>query len=344
MFLYFCLFFPIDRNQKRFVVKQWRDIRVGDFVHLSCNETVPADILILRSKPDDAGDDCEMCYIETSNLDGESNLKQRFVVKGFSKVERVESIDFNFKLQCDKPNMKLHKFNGIIIFNDPKKESIAVNKDNIVLRDCELKNTSFVEGLVIYAGHETKAMLNNKGPRLKRSRLERLMNGDIIWCIVILIVLCTFSALGRKFWLEDYTGDHSRVPFLTTDVKPPLEFLSFIWIFFTFMILYQMIIPISLYVTIEMVKLGQIYYIHNDKHLFDNVTKKRIECRALNITEDLGQVEYIFCDKTGTLTENKMKFRCCSINGIDFSHEVQFTETSRNMTYEECKFKVKIIF
>lgn len=51
---------------------------MGDFVQLQCNETVPADILLLHTS-----DQKGICHLETSNLDGETNLKQRQVVKGF---------------------------------------------------------------------------------------------------------------------------------------------------------------------------------------------------------------------------------------------------------------------
>ena len=84
--------------------------------------------------------------------------------------------------------------------------------------------------------------------------------------------------------------------------------------------LFQVIIPLSLYVTVEIVKLVQVYLIHNDRLMYDPVHDKSTECRALNIPEELGQVEFMFCDKTGTLTENKMVFKRCAIMGQDFNH------------------------
>ncbi|KAK3100160.1 hypothetical protein FSP39_015575 [Pinctada imbricata] len=312
-------------KEKRYVKTEWKDLRCGDFVHLSCDEIIPADILLLHSS-----DAQGICHLETSNLDGETNLKQRQIVHGLSynngkqPQSKFDVSKFKYVVECDLPNAEIYKFLGFI--KNEEDEKISLNKSNLLLRGCTLKNTDFVEGMVLYAGHETKAMLNNRSPRYKRSKLERRINQDVIYCVVLLLLLCFVCAIAAGLFLGEYKDSTIVlfIPFESAEWYNPY-FQGFV-VFFTYIIIFQTVIPLPLYVSVELVKLGQIFFINSDINLYYEPADKRIECRALNITEDLGQIDYIFSDKTGTLTENQMEFKSCTVGGTNYPHTPEFED------------------
>uniref|UniRef100_A0A8D3DMB3 Phospholipid-transporting ATPase n=1 Tax=Scophthalmus maximus TaxID=52904 RepID=A0A8D3DMB3_SCOMX len=303
------------RAERRYVEKYWKEVRVGDFIRLRCNEILPADVLLLSTSDPD-----RLCHIETATLDGETNLKQRQVVRSFFDLDcDFDPLKYNGIIECEKPNNDLNRFRGYIIHRSGRRD--ALYKENLLLRGCTIRNTEEAVGIVIYAGHETKAMLNNNGPRYKRSKLERQMNVDVFWCVIILLVMCLFAAVGHGLWMFQYGDKRPVFDVLSpegTDLSP---IMSAIYLFLTMIIVFQVLIPISLFVSIEIVKICQVYFIHQDMDLYDEETDSHLQCRALNITEDLGQMQYIFSDKTGTLTENKMVFRRCTVAGVEYSHD-----------------------
>ncbi|GCC31931.1 phospholipid-transporting ATPase VD isoform X2 [Chiloscyllium punctatum] len=320
-----------DKHKKKYLVKWWKEVHVGDFIRLSCNEIIPADMVLLYSTDVDG-----ICHIETSNLDGETNLKQRQVVKGFTKLgSEADPEQFTSRIECESPNNDLNKFKGYMVHQN--KERVGLSKNNLLLRGCTIRNTEAVVGIVVYAGHETKAMMNNSGPRYKRSKLERKLNTDVLWCVVLLFMMSLTGAFGHGIWLSSY----SQFPIFNVpqpDGEHTLPALAAFYMFWTMIILLQVLIPISLYVSIEIVKLGQVLLLQSDIDLYDENTDSTIQCRALNITEDLGQIEYLFSDKTGTLTENKMVFSRCNIAGIEYFHKenAKRLEFYQNFNSEDC--------
>ncbi|PKA58527.1 Phospholipid-transporting ATPase 1 [Apostasia shenzhenica] len=298
--------------------KPWKDIRVGEIVRVKSNETIPCDIVLLATS-----DPTGVAYVQTINLDGESNLKTRYAKQETQSrpPETVAGV-----VRCEKPNRNIYGFHANIEIDGGKR--ISLGPSNIILRGCELKNTSWVAGVAVYTGADTKVMLNSSGAPSKRSRLETHMNRETIILAVALFALCTTVTVLAGAWLVrhrhrlDYLPYYRKRDFSGGD-ESKYDYYGIGWeIVFTFfmaVILFQVMIPIALYISMELVRLGQAFFMIQDDNMFDDERGKRFQCRALNINEDLGQIKYVFSDKTGTLTENKMEFRCASVVGRDFS-------------------------
>ncbi|CAH8540005.1 unnamed protein product [Schistosoma haematobium] len=297
-------------QEKQYIIDQWQYLRPGDFVRLHTNDIIPADILLLATS-----NSTGICHIETSNLDGESNLKQREIISNLLNKDEFSPLTFLYPIEVEAPSAELYKFHGKIILPEIR---IPIHKNNMLLRGCVLRNTDYVIGIVIYAGCETKAALNNSGVRFKRSKLEKQINLDVIWCVLILVVVCVTGAIGSAVWHQNLPGDDVLFVALDRNSSTSTPAYQGFLNFWRFVIIFQTIIPLPLYVTIEFVKMHQVWHMNNDLQLYDSNLDRRIEIRTFNIPEDLGQIEYVFTDKTGTLTENKMEFKRASINGKDY--------------------------
>uniref|UniRef100_A0A0D9VTJ6 Phospholipid-transporting ATPase n=1 Tax=Leersia perrieri TaxID=77586 RepID=A0A0D9VTJ6_9ORYZ len=299
--------------------KPWSDIHVGELVRVVANETLPCD-MVLVSTSDPTG----VAYVQTINLDGESNLKTRYA-KQETMTTPTEALAGLIK--CEKPNRNIYGFLATVDLDG--RRAVSLGTSNIMLRGCELKNTAWAIGVAVYTGRDTKVMLNNSGAPSKRSRLETHTNRETIVLAIVLALLCTLVSLLAGIWLSDHSDELGVIPyFRKKDFSDPNEVENYKWygtgaqVAFTFMmavIQFQVMIPIALFISMELVRVGQAYFMVQDKHMFDEKRQARFQCRALNINEDLGQIKYVFSDKTGTLTENRMEFRCASVHGGDFS-------------------------
>ncbi len=120
-----------DLDMKKFLEKQWADLLVGKIIQIKKNEMIPADILIIKSS-----DENGLCYLETTNLDGESALKPRQSVISYQKniLEESDLADINDIIEVDLPNNHIYKVEGYIYFvkENNRKEFFSI--DNILLR------------------------------------------------------------------------------------------------------------------------------------------------------------------------------------------------------------------
>ncbi|XP_072913862.1 phospholipid-transporting ATPase 11C isoform X3 [Hemitrygon akajei] len=303
-------------NNGRILQKQSEKIQVGDIVCVREDETFPCDLILLSSSRDDG-----TCYVTTASLDGESSQKTYFTVPDTSAFRTDMEIDSLIAtIDCEQPQPDLYKFVGRIhVFSD-KQEPVArsLGPENLLLRGATLKNTDKIYGVSIYTGMETKMALNYQGKSQKRSVVEKSIN---VFLIVYLGILISKSLIGtamKYVWQHDPANDEPWYSLKTNKERNTNKFVKMFTDFLSYMVLFNFIIPVSMYVTVEMQKFLGSYFITWDKDMYDDQLDEGALVNTSDLNEELGQVQYVFTDKTGTLTENNMEFIECCIDGFKY--------------------------
>ncbi|XP_050447306.1 phospholipid-transporting ATPase ID isoform X6 [Cataglyphis hispanica] len=325
--------------------EKWSQVQVGDVIRMENDQFVAADVLLLSTSEPNG-----LCYIETAELDGETNLKCRQCLPETAEMmDNHELIgQFDGEIVCEVPNNLLNKFDGILTW---KGQKYALDNDKIILRGCVLRNTQWCYGMVIFAGKDTKLMQNSGKTKFKRTSIDRLLNLLIIGIVFFLLSLCLFCMVGCGIW-ESLVGRYFQT-YLPWDSLVPSEPITgatviALLVFFSYAIVLNTVVPISLYVSVEVIRFVQSFLINWDEEMYYAPTKTHAKARTTTLNEELGQIEYIFSDKTGTLTQNIMTFNKCSVAGkcygdiidevtgevIDLSETMPPLDFSFNKDYE----------
>ena len=181
-----------------------------------------------------------------------------------------------------------------------------------------LRNTEHVYGLVVYTGEETKLSKNMTEGPLKRSNVEKLVDRLIRFIfIALVVVVITSSVFNLVFQAEIADSDAGGKWFYLRFLDQPVEAIDALFACITFLILFNTFVPISLYVTLETVKVFQAKLVANDPEMYYEERDMWAQARTSNLHEDLGQMEYVFSDKTGTLTRNEMEFKKASFGRVE---------------------------
>ena len=319
-------------NGTTFEKCDWRGLEVGNVVRVVRDEFFPCDIVMLDSSNDE-----HTCYVETKNLDGETNLKTKrsvevdgvtFDREGLSKLCSGQSY-----IECEHPNNSLYTYSGNLGIGAPlvkKSKKVSLNPSNVLLRGSSLRNTEWVIGIAIYTGHDSKVMMNATATPSKRSHLEKQMDGVVITMLIALFVMSTASAIYCSQWISNSSHNHWYLEVDLQDItfNPDNKVMVGVVSFFTSYVLYGYLIPISLYVSLEIVKVFQGFvFLNKDRAMYHAETDTPALARTTNLNEELGMVHTVLSDKTGTLTCNSMEFFKCSIGGVSYGEGV--TEIER---------------
>uniref|UniRef100_A0A914NM72 P-type ATPase N-terminal domain-containing protein n=1 Tax=Meloidogyne incognita TaxID=6306 RepID=A0A914NM72_MELIC len=311
--------------------EEWMNVKVGDIVRMESGDFIAADLLLLSTS------DSGICYIETAELDGETNLKTRMALPCTTEMgDIIDKIyEFDGLIVCEPPNNRLDQFNGRLEWLGQK---YNLDNNNMLLRGCCLRNTRFCYGVVVFAGADTKLMQNSGESPLKRTSLDKFLNILILGIVLFLFVCTLICTLMTGFW-EQIVGRHFRVFLPWDEIVPRIKNLTTVQLpvvqgvtsflgddsgaeeraiapsqvlfivalqFFSYIILLNTVVPISLYISVEMIRLAHSKFINSDLKMYDPKTDTPANARTSTLNEELGQVQYVFSDKTGTLTQNVM--------------------------------------
>ena len=293
----------------RFSTVKCQELLVGSIVLISEGQSFPADVVVLGTRNE------RVFYLDTSRINGETDLMCKKAVSETHGL--IQSLDKDYVLSklagvvnFEQPNNEFSKFKGKLKLSGHPR-AIQLFHSSLAYRGSILKGTEWVIGVVIYTGLETKTYLNINKPPLKTSEVEKSINRWVVYLLIILLVLVIFSVLGLEYI--------SVSEFRNT---------NYVSEFVMFTILYNNIIPISLFVTMDILRILQTYFIMRR-------VSKKVDFNTGDINENLGQVEYIFTDKTGTLTENTLKVELCIINNVKYKRFEEDTDRSQTLIDED---------
>eukprot|EP01071_Lankesteria_metandrocarpae_P014284 Lankesteria_metandrocarpae@DN8299_c0_g1_i1.p1 len=307
-----------------FQLVEWKTLRVGNIVQLFEDCDVPADMVMLSSSTPEG-----IAYVQTTALDGETNLKLKVAVKGTRAEVTAHSLAaVKGRIVCEQPSSALDNFSGSLKLEaHPRAAQLDIR--NFILKGSRIRNTDWIYGVVVYTGTETRLHFKASKQRAKRSVVDKAINSYVLIIFGILLLLVIISVVaGYLLSIKRYssldgalqgTGEESA------GYETPWTFLLH------FVLLYNNLVPISLMVTVDIVRFLQGYFIESDpvfmkagvdddRQVSRGAQKTarggiRAQARNAALSETLGQVDFLFADKTGTLTQNSMTFAAASIGG-----------------------------
>ncbi|KAI8331670.1 hypothetical protein BC941DRAFT_360157 [Chlamydoabsidia padenii] len=309
----------------QFIEKAWRDVRVGDMLRVESGENFPADLVLISSSEPEG-----LCYIETSNLDGEVNLKiKQALPQTAHMLTPTQASQFRGIIKSEQPNNRLYNYDAVLSTSSAeemgKTRDYALDPTQILLRGAQLRNTDWIYGVVVFTGHETKLMLNSSKKPSKVSNVTHITNRNILYLFTILVLMSVGGAIGGMLFTSTRGEELAYLP-----IHQQSKGQEFGYDVLTFLILFNSFIPISLMVTMEIVKFVLSYLIESDLDMYYEPTDTPAVARSSSLIEELGQVKFVFSDKTGTLTCNEMQFRQCSIAGLSYADKVESDKQARD--------------
>jgi len=260
------------------------------------------------------------------------------------KEQSVGLDKMKMHLRCEKPNNKIYQFEGSLNFEKPEIPTMKATIQQFMLRGSVLANTDWAIGLVVYAGHDTKLLQNMGKSKYKQTHIEKTLNKVVIFLIIFQTVLCIITAVlaadynnRHEIEILDDSNKVSGFTYLEGDLNEAKGgvFMEDIYGFLKFFLLLSSILPISLLVSLEIIKVLQAIWIVNDAKMFSVELDQKCKVMSVSLNEELGLINNIFTDKTGTLTTNEMVFKACAVAKVKYDKKsIQYMHVDDNSDEE----------
>lgn len=281
--------------------KPSKDIRVGDIFLVASGQTIPADMLYLTSSNPN-----KTCNFSETNLNGESAIKTMSQHPAFQGLDIPKCFTRNqYYVSVLPPSKDLYKFNATLSM---KNEKWPVSIKNILLKGCTMHFNDWIIGVAIRTGHDCTIMQNQRTSPAKSTEFDTNVNKMII--LIFAFKMCLVLALSIANMIME---NKETVVALIKDTYA----VSFFKGFMQYFVIFSYMIPISLMVTIELIRVFHMVIIRFDYNMYDN-EYGNAELRNTNMIVSLASVTHVLSDKTGTLTENVMHL----VNFVDVNGSI----------------------
>ncbi|OAG29517.1 phospholipid-transporting ATPase [Nematocida displodere] len=286
---------PVIRKGKITETRR-EDINNGDILVFAEGEVLPVDVLLLGAYTEKGAE--PLIYIETSSIDGESALKVRRTLFMVGASKALGGEDFATLEGLEKVSINREAEQGTCFTID---SSIPFSKENLIYKGSSIYGKYTSLGLSL-GGKNTQDT-----HRIKNSIFMKVLarkTVSIIFLYLSILLLSSFASclfITRSAWISSLAHESlSRVAVRN---------------FAANIIIFSSLVPLSLFVTLDGLRIAYSVYIRNDREMRYNDTP--CESNMQGVVEDIGLLTHVLTDKTGTLTQNQMIFK-----GLHFKNQI----------------------